>query len=45
VTFEIVGIADGPFNMAAIPSGGDLYVGPAFRERYGPGLASFSNKP
>jgi len=43
VTLEIVGVADGPFTMAAIPSTGDLYVGPAFREHYGPGLALFSN--
>jgi hypothetical protein len=43
VTFEIVGITDSPWNLAALPSTGDVYVGPAFRERYGPGLASFSN--
>ncbi|HEX7276948.1 MAG TPA: hypothetical protein VF244_06195, partial [Acidimicrobiales bacterium] len=43
VTFRIVGIGESPFEIAAIPSRGDLYVGPAFRERYGTGLASFSN--
>ena len=43
VTFEIVGVMDAPFNLAGIPSDGDLYVGPGFRERYGPGLAVFSN--
>jgi ABC-type lipoprotein release transport system permease subunit len=43
VTLEIVGITDGPFNLAAIPSTGDIYVGPAFTDRYGPGLAAFSN--
>ncbi|MET0628559.1 MAG: ABC transporter permease [Acidimicrobiia bacterium] len=43
VKFEIVGVMDSPFNLAAIPSDGDIYVGPAFRERYGAGLAVFSN--
>ena len=43
VDLKIVGVSDGPFNLAAIPSDGDLYVGPAFRERYGPGLSPFSN--
>ncbi|HVM07268.1 MAG TPA: FtsX-like permease family protein [Acidimicrobiales bacterium] len=43
VTLAVVGIADSPFNMAAIPSDGDVYMGPAFREAYGEGLTSFSN--
>jgi hypothetical protein len=43
VTLEIVGIADSPFNLAAIPGKGDIMIGPAFTERYGPGLAAFSN--
>ena len=43
VTLEVVGVADSPFNLAAVPGAGDLLVGPAFRERYGPGLAAFSN--
>jgi ABC-type lipoprotein release transport system permease subunit len=43
VRFRIVGISESPFDLAAIPSTGDLYVGPAFREHYGPGLAAFSN--
>jgi hypothetical protein len=43
VALEIVGVTDGPFNLAAIPGTGDVYVGPAFSERYGPGLAAFSN--
>ncbi len=43
VTLEIVGVTDGPFNLAAIPGNGDLFVGPAFTERYGPGVAVFSN--
>ena len=42
-SLEIVGISNAPFNLAAIPSDGDVYVGPAFREEYGPGLAVFSN--
>ncbi|HEV7758772.1 MAG TPA: hypothetical protein VGO78_07280, partial [Acidimicrobiales bacterium] len=43
VTLKVVGRTDGPFNLAAIPSTGDIFVGPAFRERYGPGIAVFSN--
>ena len=43
VSFRVVGISDSPFEIGAIPSHGDLYVGPAFRERYGTELASFSN--
>ena len=43
VRFRIVGISESPFDLAAIPSTGDVYVGPAFREHYGPGLAAFSN--
>ena len=43
VELEVVGIADSPFNLAAIPSDGDIYIGPAFRERYGDGLFPFSN--
>jgi hypothetical protein len=43
VTFRVVGISESPFEIGAIPSHGDVYVGPAFRERYGTGLASFSN--
>ena len=43
ITFRVVGISESPFEMAAIPSHGDVYAGPAFLERYGSGLASFSN--
>jgi hypothetical protein len=43
VTFRVVGISDSPFEIGAIPSHGDVFVGPAFRQRYGSGLASFSN--
>ena len=43
VTLHVVGVADGPFNLAAIPSTGDIFVGPAFAKHYGPGLAAFSN--
>ena len=43
VTFRVVGISDSPFEIGAIPSHGDVFVGPAFRERYGNEVASFSN--
>jgi ABC-type lipoprotein release transport system permease subunit len=43
VRFRVVGVADGPFNLAAIPSTGDVYVGPAFRHRYGGDVEVFSN--
>jgi hypothetical protein len=43
VTLKVVGLTDGPFNLAAIPSTGDIFVGPAFREHHGPGIAVFSN--
>jgi len=43
VALKIVGVIDGPFNLAAIPSTGDIFVGPAFAERHGPGIAVFSN--
>jgi ABC-type lipoprotein release transport system permease subunit len=43
VTLRIVGISDSPWGIAAIPSDGDIYIGPAFREKYGEGLAAFSN--
>ncbi len=36
ITAEVVGVADSPFNLAAIPDDGGLFVGPAFLERYGP---------
>lgn len=43
VTFRVVGISESPFEIAAIPGRGGIFVGPAFLERYGNEVAAFSN--
>lgn len=43
LTVRVVGVSDSPFNLAAIPGDGAIFMSPSFREAYGDGVSPFSN--
>jgi hypothetical protein len=43
LTLRVVGVSDSPFNLAAIPGDGDIFMSPSFRKAYGDGVSPFSN--